>query len=87
MASWRPTISIAELVVLVMLGLGAAARPIAVLALLLLGARLQADLFTFAHAALLFFYTVILFVGSGSLSLWRPLDYLVSHRAGERRSS
>ena len=87
MASWRPAISIAELVVLVMLGLGAAARPIAVLALLLLGVRLQADLFTFAHAALLFFYTVILFVGSGSLSLWRPLDYLVSHRAGERRSS
>ena len=87
LASWLPSITILEAIILVMLGLGAAARPVSAVALLLLGARLQYDPFTLEHAALVLAYTVILFVGSGDYSLWRPLDYLVSSRAGERSSS
>jgi hypothetical protein len=54
--------------------------------LLALGfAQLLAPL-TAGQIALGIAYTLILFIGSGALSLWTPEDYLYRHYAGGRRA-
>jgi CDP-diacylglycerol--glycerol-3-phosphate 3-phosphatidyltransferase len=69
-----------------MLVLGVLPRLASILALLALGfAQLFAPL-SAGQIVLGISYTLILFIGSGALSLWTPEDYLYRHYAGERRA-
>jgi CDP-diacylglycerol--glycerol-3-phosphate 3-phosphatidyltransferase len=81
--NWLLTMVGLETFFMLMMLLGAAGRPVAVFALLALGARLQFDLFTSDDLALLIFYTALLFLGTGRFSLWRPVDKLIHRRIGE----
>lgn len=71
----------------IMLLLGFAGRVAAFFALILLGFRMLLDPFSALYAAMLTALIAILFLGSGLFSLWRPEDWLVHNRAGERRVS
>jgi CDP-diacylglycerol---glycerol-3-phosphate 3-phosphatidyltransferase len=75
-----------ELLVLLMIAVGAAGRVAAVLGLVLLGFhQLQAGL-SVNQMILIAAYGAVLFLGSGSVSLWRPEEILISRRAGESRA-
>ena len=76
---------IIEGLVLLMLFLGIASRINAILALCLLGFHQMFASLTSLQIALAVAYSMILFMGSGMLSLWVPEDYLFYHHAGERR--
>jgi CDP-diacylglycerol---glycerol-3-phosphate 3-phosphatidyltransferase len=79
-------IILCELLVLLMITVGAAGRIAAVLGLVLLGFhQLQAGL-TINQMVLITAYGAVLFLGSGSVSLWRPEEILISRRAGESRA-
>lgn len=66
-----------------LIGLGAAPRLAAILALCTLGIYQMVAPLSSTQIVLAEAYTAILFLGSGALSLWTPEEYLVHNRAGE----
>lgn len=68
-----------------MLVLGVLPRVASIMALLALGFSQMLAPLTPAQIILAVAYTLILYLGSGALSLWTPEDYLYRHHAGERR--
>ena len=66
--------------------IGLAGRIMGILGLLLLGFHQMAAPLTAVQILLAAAYTCILFMGSGALSLWKPEDTLIYHRAGERQA-
>jgi CDP-diacylglycerol--glycerol-3-phosphate 3-phosphatidyltransferase len=81
--TWVRVFAGLETFFMLMVAMGAAGRPVAVFALLTLGTRLQFDPFTPDYFWLLVFYVALLFLGTGRLSLWRPVDKLIHRRIGE----
>lgn len=77
---------ILELVVALLLLVGAAGRSAAILGLLLLGVRQMAAPLAPGQILLIGLYTGLLYCGTGPFSLWKPEDRLIFRRAGERRS-
>lgn len=74
-----------NLLVAALLVLGIAPRVAAMVGLVALGfGQILAPL-TPIQVALAVIYTIILYIGSGALSLWQPEEYLFYHRAGEKR--
>lgn len=69
-----------------MLVLGFLPRLASILALLALGVYQMLAALNPAQIALAVAYTLILYLGSGALSLWTPEDYLYRHHAGKRRA-
>lgn len=63
--------------------LGISGRVAAIAALVLLGLQQASDPLGLAQSLLLLFYTGVLFLGTGPLSLWRPEERLIVRRAGE----
>ncbi|NQU30448.1 MAG: CDP-alcohol phosphatidyltransferase family protein [Anaerolineae bacterium] len=72
-----------EIIVILMLIFGVMGRLAAALALVFLGLMLKFTLLTPLHFSLLLFSTILLFTGSGALSIWSPEEWLIYHRAGE----
>jgi CDP-diacylglycerol--glycerol-3-phosphate 3-phosphatidyltransferase len=75
-----------EILMAVLVGLGILGRVAAIVGLIALG--LSQLFLELSPASILVAaaYTAIIFLGSGSLALWSPEEYLIHHRAGERRS-
>jgi hypothetical protein len=67
--------------------LGAAGRASAILALGLLGVQQFYTGFTLGEVVLVALYSAILFTGTGALSLWKPEDWFIYHRAGEGKDA
>jgi CDP-diacylglycerol--glycerol-3-phosphate 3-phosphatidyltransferase len=77
-------LTVLESLALLMLALGIAGRAAAILGLVLLGFhQMNASLIP-VQIAQIGVYTAILYMGSGALSLWRPEEYLIHRRVGER---
>ncbi|MBC8335338.1 MAG: CDP-alcohol phosphatidyltransferase family protein [Anaerolineales bacterium] len=74
---------ILEIIVILMLIFGVMGRLAAVFALVFLGLMLKFTLLTPLHFSLLLFSAILLFTGSGALSIWSPEEWLIYHRAGE----
>ena len=72
--------------VMLLLALGASGRMASILGLCLLGIHQTIAGLTIETAALLVILTAILYLGTGSLSLWQPEERLIHQRAGERPS-
>jgi CDP-diacylglycerol---glycerol-3-phosphate 3-phosphatidyltransferase len=62
---------------------GAAGRLVALSALLLSAFGLQSAPLEWRYWSILFCSTVLFTIGTGPLSLWKPEDWLIDHRAGE----
>lgn len=77
-------VTILETLCLVLLLLGVLSRVTAILALILLGINQLLAPLSLAQMLLAAVYTGILFLGPGAYALWKPEEYLVYHRAGER---
>ena len=76
-----------ETITLIFLVLGAAGRIASILALIFLGVnQIFIPLSTF-QIMLAVCFTLILFIGSGELSLWTPEDRLIFRRAGEQATT
>jgi CDP-diacylglycerol--glycerol-3-phosphate 3-phosphatidyltransferase len=73
-------------VVMLLLALGASGRLAAILGLCLLGFQQAAAALTLEMVVLLVVFTAILYLGTGSFSLWQPEERLIYKRAGERPS-
>jgi hypothetical protein len=71
-------------IVMLLLALGASGRIAAILGLCLLGFQQTGAALTPEAVALLVIFTGILYLGTGSLSLWRPEERFIYKRAGER---
>ena len=78
-------LTVLESLALILLVLGAAGRSAAILGLVLLGFQQMGQSLTTGQIVQIGLYTALLYMGSGALSLWKPEDYLIHHRAGERR--
>jgi CDP-diacylglycerol--glycerol-3-phosphate 3-phosphatidyltransferase len=79
-------VGLLHLLAVAMLLLGVLPRIASILGLLALGfAQFLAPL-TAGQIALGIAYTLVLYIGSGALSLWAPEDYLYHNYAGERRA-
>ncbi|NOH10657.1 MAG: CDP-alcohol phosphatidyltransferase family protein [Chloroflexi bacterium] len=63
-----------ELLILIVLGLGAAGRITAIVALIYTGIKLQFEPLTWPYWILTISYTAILFLGTGKYALWKPED-------------
>jgi hypothetical protein len=70
-----------------MLVLGVAGRTISIIALIAIGVKLQFVSFTVDYWLALVSLMVVLFLGTGKFSLWRPEDWLIVNRAGEKRDA
>jgi hypothetical protein len=79
-------IGLLNLLAVAMLVLGVLPRVASILALLALGFAQFLSPLTLGQIALGVAYTLILYIGSGALSLWTPEDYLYRRYAGERRA-
>lgn len=65
--------------------LGIAGRTMAVAGLLLLGVQQNFASFSLLQNLLIVLYIAVLFFGSGLLSLWKPEDYFIRNRVGEKK--
>lgn len=81
----RVTLSVLNILMVALIALGVLPRVAAGFALGFLGFYQMFSPLTPAQIVLAIAYTIILYAGSGALSLWTPEDYLYHHRAGERR--
>jgi hypothetical protein len=72
--------------VLSLVALGVSGRIAAIGGLLLLGAQQALGGLSSLQILLIIGYTGVLFAGTGPFSLWAPEEWLIRHRAGERRS-
>jgi CDP-diacylglycerol--glycerol-3-phosphate 3-phosphatidyltransferase len=70
-------------VVMLLLAIGASGRLAAILGLCLLGFQQPAAALTLEMIVLLVVFTAILYLGTGSLSLWQPEERFIYKRAGE----
>jgi len=72
---------------LVALALGAAGRLFSLAVLLMAGFGLQAAPMEWRYWAVLLFSMALMMVGTGRFSIWKPEDWLIYRRAGERPSA
>jgi CDP-diacylglycerol--glycerol-3-phosphate 3-phosphatidyltransferase len=79
-------IVLAQGVVIVLLTVGAGGRVAAIAGLCLLGIQQFYTILTPLQILLAALYTAILYLGTGSLSLWKPEELLIYRRAGEQTS-
>ena len=84
--TWILILGVLEAVVSILLLLGAAGRTASIFGLSLLGVSQIFTPLTPVQISLAVIYTMILYLGSGALSLWTPEDRLIYRRAGERRA-
>lgn len=75
-------LSIASLMALALL-LGITGRAVALVLLVLTGVSLQTTPLEWRYWFILFFSAILFLTGTGRLSLWKPEDWLIDHRAGE----
>ena len=76
----------AQTTVMLLLALGVSGRIAAILGLCIVGIQQTFTGLMLGSAALLVILTAILYLGTGSLSLWQPEERLIHQRAGERPS-
>lgn len=79
-------LTLAQVLVLLALSLGAGGRIAAIIGLCSLGVQQMFASLSPAQIFLVILYTSILYLGTGSFSLWKPEDRLFMHRAGEQAS-
>jgi CDP-diacylglycerol---glycerol-3-phosphate 3-phosphatidyltransferase len=75
-----------NLVFIVLLALGVLNRTTAILALVATGIQLQDQAFSPDYALLLLVLIYILFAGSGKFTLWKPEEWLIHNRPGQKRA-
>jgi len=73
----------ADVLVLILIGLGAAGRSAAIIGLCLIGISQISIGITSLQWMLMGVYTALLYLGSGIFSIWKPEDRLIYRRAGE----
>lgn len=71
---------------ILLFALGTLNRAAAILALVTCGIQLEQLPFTIDYQILLFALIYILFAGSGKISLWKPEEWLITNRAGQKKS-
>jgi CDP-diacylglycerol--glycerol-3-phosphate 3-phosphatidyltransferase len=80
------TLVVAQGAVLLLLVIGAGGRAVPIAGLCLLGIQQMYASLNPLQIALAILLTAILYLGTGSLSLWKPEEHLIYHRAGEQSS-
>ena len=83
---WILAVSLAEGIILLSAALGAAGRIAAILGLILVGTQQAITGISPAQVILIVAFTMLLFMGTGRLSLWTPEEEWIHHRAGEKRA-
>lgn len=82
-----PGIILVALLALCALLLGAAGRLFSLVVLLMTGFGLQTTPLEWRYWVILLFSITLMMVGTGRFSLWKPEDWLIYKRAGERSST
>ncbi len=87
LAASAPGIILVALLALWALLLGAAGRLFSLAVLLMTGFSLQVTPLEWRYWVILLFSITLMMVGTGRFSLWKPEDWLIYKRAGERPST
>ena len=82
----RPIFLALSMIFMVLFALGILGRTSAILALISTGVQLQWVPFNFAYGVLILILIYLLFVGNGKYALWNPEEWLISNRAGQKKS-
>jgi len=80
-------IALLEVVALLSVAAGFAGRVAAIVGLVILGIHQNTGILVLLQYLMAVAYTVIIFSGTGPYSLWKPEEYLIYRRIGERQAT
>ncbi len=83
----RPIFFLLSILFMIVFALGILGRTTAILALISTGIQLQWAAFSFEYVLLVFILIYLLFVGNGKFALWNPEEWLITNRAGQKKTS